>query len=322
MLLKPGVVLCLALAGIAAAGPTAHAQQRGAVIGTVLSESGQPLSDVRVRITAGKLDTVVRTTVKGTFYVALPEGRAHFSLARIGYAPNDGDVDVVKTVSVQMRLRALPQQLSAVNVREDWIGIRGVVGDDSTMDVLKGVTITSMKRTINLVTDSLGRFEFSLPKRERTSLMLTRSGYRTKPFVVPMDSANSADVIVLMKRGNDPITTKYVMTDLQHRMAWGGVGMFVLDHTKLETTGQTRLIDAIGASGMPIRKGIQLELPGVFLDGLPSNSGILFDLKVSEVEIVEVWGKNSDATRSLAARWPGGSIGTGGGGPWIAVWRR
>ncbi|MBC8087929.1 MAG: carboxypeptidase-like regulatory domain-containing protein, partial [Phycisphaerae bacterium] len=213
-----------------------------------------------------------------------------------------------------------------VNVREDWIGIRGVVGDDSTMDVLKGVTIKSMKHTIHIVTDSQGRFEFSLPRRERTSLTLSRDGYLTKPFVVPLDSTNSADVVVLMRRGTDPIFMKQALVDLEHRMAWGGIGMFVLDQNKLAATGELYLDAAIGRSGMLVRKGIVFrfpEFPGVFLDGQPSTSLVLGTLKVADIELVEVWAKDSDPTRSLASRWPGGgSRSQRGGGPWIAVWRK
>lgn len=298
------------------------AQQRGVVAGTVRGDKGEPLGDVRVRIVGVKLDTVVRTGAKGTFTVSLPEGPAHFVLTRIGYMPREGDVTVSNMLRVDIEMSRLPQQLDAVNVREDWVGIRGVVGDDSTMDVLKGVTIQSMKRRIHVVTDSQGRFEFSLPKRERTSLTLSRDGYLSKPFVVPMDSGKSADVVVLMRRGADPIFMKHAMIDLQHRMAWGGIGMFVLDQNKLASTGELYLDAAIGASGMLARKGIVLSYPGVFLDAQPSSFIVLSQLKVADIEMVEVWGQNTDATRTLASRWPGGSIGPWGGGPWIAIWRK
>jgi hypothetical protein len=221
-----------------------------------------------------------------------------------------------------MEMQGLAQKLSAVNVREDWIGIRGIVGDDVTMDALGAVKITSMKRTIKVVTDSQGRFEFALPRRERTSLTLSREGYLTKPFVVPMDSANSADIVVLMTRGADPIFMKQAMVDLEHRMAWGGRGMFVLDNNKLAATGQYNVGEAIFRSGMLIRKGVDLGRPGVFLDGQPSSTLVLNTIKVADVELVEVWGMDTDDTRTLASRWPGGSAGHRGGGGWIVIWRK
>ena len=297
------------------------AQQRGVVNVTVRGDKEELLGDVRVHITAQNVDTTVRTGVKGSFTLILPEGRVHFSLARIGYAPTEVDVMLVNMTVIKMQMRALPQQLSAVNVREDWIGIRGVVGDDSTMEVLKGVTIKSMKRTIELVTDSQGRFEFSLPKRERTSLTLSRDGYLSKPFVVPMDSTNSADVIVLMKRGADPIFMKYAMIDFEHRMGWGGIGMFVMDHDKLSATGELYLDNAIARSGMLIRKGIS-GTPRVFLNGQPSNASVLHHIRAADVELVEWWGQGSEATCTFAARWPGGVCGKSGGGPWVSIWLR
>lgn len=313
----------LALAATSAiVSTTAGAQQRQTVTGIVRDEAGFPMPDVRVRISAQKLDTILRTGARGSFSVSLPHGPAHFKVTRIGFEAAERDVEIFEQSSrIEFEMRPLPQRLSTMNVREDWVGIRGVVGDDSTMDVLGDVAIKSMKRSIRVVTDSLGRFEFSLPRRELTSMTLTRDGYMSKPFIVPMDS-NSADVVILMQRGRDPIHMKQAVVDMQHRLAFGGIGMFALDNSKLTETGEMYVNAAIMRSGMMTRKNLRMGTPGVFIDGEPGSELALQRMKVSDVELIEVWEQDADLTRTLSSRMTGGGVSLKGGGGWIVVWRK
>jgi hypothetical protein len=95
----------------------------------------------------------------------------------LGFMPDSASFEILGGDALfSVQLRRLAQQIAEVAVRADaWIGIRGVVGDEQTMAALAGVQIRSMKRDVRVVTDSLGRFEFPLPKAElSTSSLATR----------------------------------------------------------------------------------------------------------------------------------------------------
>ncbi len=320
----PACALSLLLAG-----QSLGAQQRELIGGTVRTGAGNPLADVRVQATGAAVDTVVRTDARGTFSVLLPLGTIRVRATMIGYEPAETEVNITSAdVRIALTLRALPPQLAAVEARANWVGIRGVVGDESTMMPLPGVTIRSISRDVHVVTDSAGRFSFPLPKSERTTMRLEREGYRTRPAVVLMQGP-SADVVLLMTPGEDPNHLPSALADLSSRMGWGGIGMFVLDQEQMmQRTGNTTLWDGIRNSGMLHQKGILLTHICMFVNGMPRPFLHPRMITLAEVDFVEVWGYNREDTRTFSSRWTGGSCAGGrspgrrGDGPWISVWLR
>jgi hypothetical protein len=323
-----------ALAAVAAAwfGAAANAvsQETAVLRGAVRSTNGVTVVNARVSLVAGVKDTTLRTNANGNYAVVLPVGRIRVAVTMIGYQPFEQEVFTTGDTTFDVVMHAVPQQVAGVDVRESWIGIRGVVGDEETMKPLAGVQVRSIKRNIRVFTDSLGRFEFSLPKAERTSLQLTLDNYKSRPAMVSLEETKSANITVLLTRGTDPNHMKHTLLDLDRRLGWGGMGMFVANAEILTRHGAQTLAEGLLESGMLARKGL-VPPPDtfcVFVDGIARPDIQPQSIPVAGVDFVEVWGVNTDDTGTFAARWPGRTCrpqragSRRADGPWLGVWMK
>ena len=141
----------------------ARAQQT-AVSGTVRASTGEAIVGARVRAIIGVLDTIVRTGARGTYELRLPSGNVTFRVANIGYA------EVVRTVRlagarqvIDFTLTRNAQQLNEVNVSANWMGVRGIIADDSTKQPIAGAEVSVARRNEVVLTDSAGHFALALP---------------------------------------------------------------------------------------------------------------------------------------------------------------
>ncbi|MGV3708718.1 MAG: carboxypeptidase regulatory-like domain-containing protein [Gemmatimonas sp.] len=306
----------------------AQQPERGAISGVVSSPNGTPVSNARVQLRSAGRDTAVRTNDRGFYVIAYPRVSAELTVLMIGYQPARRSVSIEAATTVDVQLTAIPQKLSEVSVRADWIGVRGVVGDDSTMQPLPNVLVRSTKRGISVRTDSLGQFEFSLPKRERVTLQLESEGYLTRPAYVGLDTTNSASVVLLMRHGQDAKHVKQSLVDLGNRLSWGGNRMFVVTRAQLSQQGAQYLGDGLRESGMLARKNM-LNNGCLFIDGVPRPGTDFNMVPVTTIDFVEMYEVNADETGTLRSRWPYRGCspptrpGAGGpNGPWISVWTR
>jgi hypothetical protein len=301
------------------------AQARELVRGTVRSIAGDSIPNARVRARVEGADTTVRADFRGRFAFLLPRGAAHLTATMLGFTLR---IDVTGADTLfRLQLKRLVQQIAEVSVRADaWIGIRGVVGDEQTMEPLAGVLITSMKRDVRVVTDSLGRFSFPLPKAELSSLQLSQAGYVSRPAMLRVKQGDTSSLVLLMRRGEDPTHLRFALSDLSHRMAWAGMGTLVANRTQLSRYGARTLEDGIFRSGLLSQRGIVLTQPVcLFVNGEAQPNRPLWSIDLASVDFVEVWGRNTEQFGSFQARWPGGRCGAAptnqrGGGPWVSVW--
>jgi hypothetical protein len=165
----------------------------------------------------------------------------------LGFIPDSASIEISHADTLfNVQLRRLAQQIAEVTVRADaWIGIHGVVGDEQTMAPLAGVQIRSMKRDVRVVTDSLDRFEFPLPKAELSTLQLSHAGYISRPAMSRVQRGDTTSLVLLMKRGEDPKQLRFALSDLSHRMAWAGIGTLVANRAQLTRYGARTLEDGI-----------------------------------------------------------------------------
>lgn len=303
-----------------------EAQERELLRGKVRSVTGDSIPNARVRARAAGVDTTVRTDFRGRFSVVLPRGPAQLTATMLGFAPDSIGVDVTRADTVlTLRLTRLAQQVAEFKVQADaWVGIRGVVGDEATMRPLVGVVVTSMKRDVRTVTDSLGRFEFPLPKPELSMLQLSQPGYISRPAMIRVLRGDTASLVLLMKRGEDPTYLRFALSDLSHRLAWAGIRTLVADRAHLSRYGAKTLADGITDSRV-MSRGILLDRICLFVNGEPQPNRPLWSIDLASVDFVEIWGRDSEQFGSFQARWPGGKCGGGaashkGGGPWVSVW--
>lgn len=296
--------------------------------GTVRSTTGDSIPNARVHARGLGIDTIVRTDFRGRFSVVLPRGRAQLVTTMLGFMPDSASFEILGGDALfSVQLRRLAQQIAEVAVRADaWIGIRGVVGDEQTMAPLAGVQIRSMKRDVRVVTDSLGRFEFPLPKAELSTLQLSHAGYISRPAMSRVQRGDTTSLVLLMKRGEDPKQLRFALSDLSHRMAWAGIGTLVANRAQLTRYGARTLEDGIFRSGLLTQRGIQLTRPiCLFVNGEAQPNRPLWSIELASVDFIEVWGRNTEQFGSFQARWPGGRCGAAatthrGGGPWVSVW--
>ena len=306
-------LLALLLGLFFAAPRSVHAQQKSVVTGTVRSAAGDSLPNARIHATGAGVDTTVRANAKGVFGVVLPFGVAQLQVTYIGYVPGARSITVDRPeTNADVSLTRIAQQLSAVNVRENWIGIRGVVGDSATMLPLANTVIQSLHRGIKITTDSLGRFEIPLEKAEQTALVLHRDGYLSRPAHVSMENGGATDLVLFMLPGKDRNDMKNALKDLDRRMTWAGIGSAMIDREQLSKYGAVRLPQALDESGILTRRGLKLphdtigKSNGVclFVDGRARVNWPLSSVIVSNVDFVEVYGFGADEGRSLLALWP------------------
>lgn len=307
-----------------------RAQERELVRGVVRTVTGDSIPNARVRARVPGTDTTVRTDFRGRFSVVLPRGAAQLTATMLGFAPDSVRIDVTGADTLfSVQLRRLAQEIAEVKVRADaWIGIRGVVGDEQTMEPLAGVLIRSMKRDVRVVTDSLGRFSFPLPKAELSSLQLSQAGYISRPAMIRVQRGDTSSLVLLMKRGQDPTYLRFALSDLSHRMAWAGMGTLVANRAQLSRYGAKTLEDGIFRSGLLSERGTPFSERDpicLFVNGEPQPNRRLWSIDLASVDFIEVWGRNTEQFGSLQARWPGGRCGYApatqyGGGPWVSVW--
>lgn len=323
-------MLAFAITAFAGVSAKAAGQETGALSGVVRSTTGAAIANARITISAGKRDVTVRSNSSGSYATTVPVGEARIVARMIGYQPFEQTISTTGDYKFDIVLQSTAQQIAAIEVREEWIGIRGIVGDDRTMTPLAGVTVRFAKRNITAVTDSLGRFVMSLPRAERTTLALSAPNYLSRPAVVSFDDANSVETTILLARGNDPKHLKSTLIDLDRRLGWGGVGMVVADAGAMTKYGAQTLQEGLLESGLLVRKGIPYTPKTfcIFIDGVPRPDLVPIMIPMAGVDFVEVWSTNTEGTGTLSARWPGkycqpqtfGSRKSDG--PWLSVWMK
>lgn len=284
-------------------------QARAVVTGSVRNVAGDSLPNARVRAVGAGSDTTVRADAHGNFGLALSFGDYQLRVAMIGYEPRTAAVTVnTPEQRADMVLNTLAQQLNAVNVREKWIGIRGIIGDSTTMQPIAGALVATVRRGKRVVSDSAGRFEIPLEKAEQTVLTVTRQGYQARAAQVAMRDGEAADVVLFMLPGQEPKYLKMALVDLGHRMAWGAANSFVAGHGELARNGAKNLLDGIIEAGMLERKGLSLvRQMCLFVDGVPKPDYSVSSVLLANVDFVEVLGWGADEAKTLTSRWPTGA---------------
>lgn len=323
-------LLACAITALVGVSAEAAAQETGALSGVVRNTTGTVIANARIVINAGKRDVTVRSNSTGDYATTLPVGQARVVARMIGYQPFEQTLSITSDSKFDIVLQSTSQQIAAIEVREKWTGIRGIVGDDRTMTPLAGVTVRFAKRNITAVTDSLGRFMIPLPRPERTTLALSAPNYLSRPAVVSFDDANSVETTILLVPGKDPKHLKSSLIDLDRRLGWGEVGMFVADAGALTKYGAQTLQDGLLESGLLTRNGITYapDRLCIFIDGAPRPDIKPINIPMAGVDFIEVWSANTEDTGTLSARWPGKYCqpqrfgARRSDGPWLSIWTK
>lgn len=282
------------------------AQDRSTVTVAIRAENGDSLPFARVRATARGTDISTSANVRGQAVLSLPVGRVRLAVSTLGYETVEREVTIdQRPQTLQVVLRAIARQLSDVEVRAQWIGIRGGVGDETTHQPLPGAVVTTSRPALRVVTDSNGRFEIPLPKAEAVLLQIERPGYRTRPVRVEVLKDQPTDVVFFLAPGEDPRHMKVALSDLRHRMAMAKINAFTADRNQINQSKGVNLYDAIVSSGLLQKHHLTMgKSICLFVDGMARPNFPVSTIQVDDVEFIEVYGPRSEMTGTLMAEWP------------------
>ncbi len=308
------------------------AQQRGTVTATIRNERGDSVPFARVRTVAGRADSTT-ANVRGVAVLTLPYGRARLMISALGYEPLERDIEIDRaTVRAEIVVRRSAQQLNQVNVRAAWVGIRGGIGDQASRESLRGAVISVARPKLQVVSDSLGRFEIPLPDPGPVVLRLEKPGYVSKPVSVMVLPDQPTDVVFFMNPGNDPRGAKLRLDELARRLAATQLYAFTADYEQLSKTKSKSLYDALVSSGLLIKNHLKMgKSICLFVDGIARPGFPVSTIDVEDVQFVEVY--SGEVTQTLSTEWPRGQpctshenfFPTSGLGPFVgivSVWMR
>lgn len=311
-------VLWLALFGAAAAAPAssklqaqtganaqAETQTRVPVLLTVENARGEAVPGANVRAMARGLDTTVRVNARGRLTLPLPAGLIHFAVSSMGYEVLQQDVEVSSSrKDVQFVLVPVAQQLGAREIREHWIGVRGVIGDVKTRRPIPNaeVMIAQFQRVVR--TDGAGRFEIPLPSAAQVVVQISGTGYQTRVTGFGLNENEATDVVFFLTPGKDINGQKNTLRDLQQRLTTTPLRSFVASRQQLSQRGASTVYDALVGSGLLSRMGLRFgDKVCVLIDGHPVYGFPPTAIALADVDFVEVFGYKSDMGGSLASEW-------------------
>jgi hypothetical protein len=96
------------------------------------------------------------------------------------------------------------------------------------------------------------------------------------------------------------------MAEFQSRSRWIGTNSALIARQELAGRENMGVGDALRFSLSYLRKGLVLDdaIACIYINGLPSPMTVANDIRVGDVEAIEVYGLRADYTNTLARRWP------------------
>jgi hypothetical protein len=286
----------------------AQATREWTLTGRLTEPDGKAIDDATIRVTQGPRTLVARTDRRGAYRVeSVGEGTWIVAVRRVGYRPT---LDTITFDPKGMRrdytLERATTSLGAVVVNGTWTGVRGVVGDIRLMKPLEGARVVVMSdRGTPVETDADGRFAAPLAPGTDVVLRVEREGYlrRIVTATVPANGYIELDIPLDTLRG-DGRREFIAFEDLESRLAWASPYAALVNRAELARSDASRLSLALRESGTLAAKGLLGASGCLFVNG-QAKPGFPVDLvPIEDVELVEVYPKGGDNSRTLSHRWP------------------
>lgn len=284
---------------------SAMAQQMGVLTAAVRDEDGNLLAGARVHILAKGIDTTLRATERGVVTITLPYGTALITASNIGFEAADRDVEIDKAaVQTAFILRTVARQIGPMTIRENWVGIRGIIGDNYNRLPIAGAEIMVAQQKKKVVTDSLGRFELPLSKTGSVIVQITAKGYEPRAMSLTLNAFSGTDVVYFLAPGNGANGMKNILRDLQQRLTTSGNRSFVADRDFLSRDGAVTVYDAVISSGLLQKNGLKFgPTTCLLVDGQPRYGFPVSTVRIADIDFIEVFGAGADIGNSLRFAW-------------------
>jgi hypothetical protein len=136
-----------------------------------------------------------------------------------------------------------------------------------------------------------------------------RAGFQTSMLAVTVAADSATEIALLLDSVSAPGGKRYAMpmAEFQSRSRWIGTNSALIARQELAGRENMGVGDALRYSLSYLRKGLVLDdaIACVYINGLPSPMTVANDIRVGDVEAIEVYGLRSDYTNTLGRRWPG-----------------
>jgi hypothetical protein len=325
----------LAIAALVCPAPRAVAQQGVAVSGVVRdSAAGQPLLGAIVTLGVGTSARTTRTDERGLFAFSnvMPASYA-LGVRRLGYQPASQMVDVSaqsSPITIALNRVAL---LDTVRVRATAQGIYGGVGAARDLRPLNDARIQVVGATGKLRVDSTGHFFVPIKTVGAYVVRAEAPGYAPQTVSVTVRPGEGVEAALLLDSATAPTSHALAaaFADFNDRMLVRRNPSAIVPRSELTGSGYDRLLDALLHAPSFTRAAMRIGPSAcVFVDGRPRVGSSLASFEAADIEAIEAYSATSDASLTLAARWPRGfpCADTGlprvGGGrdlvQWVVVW--
>lgn len=308
-LLRPWVVgVALAATTMADVSAVGAQPTQGTLAGVVRDARG-PLPRALVRLDTDQGNDSARVTDEaGRFrFDGVSRGPHTLSVIRLGYRPRSiavvlGDAGLETTIE----LVPLPPTLDTLHVVASQASIVGTVFSAADKRPVSRARVSLQVSRVKVETDTAGRFALSRVSEGAYVLYVEAPGFLPYMLSVMAPREGAVEVAVAMRtpamdrnKGLAGLLTEF---NVRTRTA-SGMNSALIPRQELMANENELLSFAIQISPSFLKKGLRMSVECLFIDGEPQQASLLDDIKVSQVEAVEVYGPGADWSQSLARRW-------------------
>jgi len=300
-------LLCVALcAGATRAGAQVTVTLTGVVHDAA---SGAPLIGAIVTLGAGAEARSARSDGAGAFeFQHVPVGSYVVTTRRLGFEPARETVDVSpENHAITISLTRVAR-LDTVRVRAAQQAIYGAVGTSNDLRPLPKATIQVFGATLgNATVDSTGHFFFPVRAPGAYLVRARLDGYETQTVSITVPANDGVEVALLLDSARGPVSHMLEMAyaDLRERLAVRRSASAFIPRTELLEHGASEMLTALRYSRSFVQKSLRMGPTAcVFVDGNPRVGYSINAIDPREVEAIELYAGNAEASGTLARRWP------------------
>jgi hypothetical protein len=287
-----------------------HAQtpREWTLTGKLVGPDSQPIAGATVRATQGPRTLVARTNDDGVYRIT-EMGEGNWTVA----ARSLGHVATVERLTFDPRgmrrdfqLERAATRLDPVLVASRWTGVRGVVGDVRLLTPLSDARIEVIGgRDAKVSTGTDGLFAVALEPGTEVVLTVEREGYARRVVTATVPASGYIELDVPLDTLREQRRDWLAIEDLDRRLKFASARSAVVGRDEIERTDAGGLDAVLTESPSLARKGITVSRAScLFVDGIARPGTPVDAIPAALVEFVEVYPAGTDATNSLAIRWP------------------
>lgn len=286
----------------------------GTISGVVTDEGGRPLSDALVVLDPTVTPRQATTGPDGRFrFARVGRGRHDLRVLRLRYQAHERTIELGAVgVDISVTLRPVSSALDTLRILARRTGVFGTVIDRITFRPLSGarVTVTGTRHAVTAGSD--GRFDLPMVPEGAHVLFVKQDGFQPRLFSVITRADSAVELAVLLDSISAPGGRRFAMplAEFEQRGRWMGALAALVPGRELAGHEQQAVGDALRYSLSFLRKGLLIDdaVTCVYVNGIPRPLSVVNDFTAGDVEAIEVYGQNADATLTLARRWPRGQI--------------